>query len=61
MVNIMKQNNAVQANINEYVADTPDDIKDLPTKKIQPGSICIVVSTSQVYMLNGEKEWVELQ
>lgn len=57
MINIIKQNDNVSAYITEFVADTEDDIKDLPTKDIFPGSICIVVATSNVYMLNNNYEW----
>lgn len=40
----------------EYVADKESDIKNLPTH-VAPGSTCIVVESSSVYMLNNNKEW----
>lgn len=45
--------------INSYVADDETDIKDLPVD-VQPGSTCIVVNPTSVYMLNTKQEWVKL-
>ncbi len=59
MFSIMKQNGREAANVIEYVADTIDEISNLPTTSAV-GSTCIITSTSQVFMLNNEKEWVEL-
>lgn len=59
MINIRQQNDNIQTYVNEYVADTEADIKDLPTN-IYPGSVCIVIETSNVYMLNSEKKWKKL-
>ena len=42
-----------------YVADTPTDIAKLPVKDA-PGSTCFVISNSSVYMLNTQKQWVEI-
>lgn len=62
MFRIIKQNDDVQKNIKEFVADTEADVADLPTSsnEVDPGSTCIVVATSNVYMLNNQKEWVKL-
>ena len=62
MINIIKKNDNISAYVTEFVADTEDDIKDLPTdiSKVFPGSTCIVVATSDVYMLNNNQEWVKL-
>lgn len=40
------------------VADTEDEIATLPTH-YTPGSTCEVVSTSSVYKLNNQGEWVK--
>ncbi len=56
MFNIMKQNDRVSTYVTEYVADKESDIADLPTN-VYPGSVCIVVESSNVYMLNNDKEW----
>lgn len=45
--------------VNSYVADDETDIKDLPVD-VQPGSTCIVVNPTSVYMLNTKQEWVKL-
>ena len=62
MINVIKQNDNVSTYITEFVADTEDDIKDLPTdpSEVYPGSTCIVVATASVYMLNNKKEWIKL-
>ena len=62
MINVIKQNDNVSTYITEFVADTEDDIKDLPTSpnEVYPGSTCIVVATANVYMLNNKKEWIKL-
>lgn len=59
MINIMKQSNNTSAYVIEYVADEEADVAKLPTN-VAPGSICLVVATSQVFMLNNKKEWIEL-
>lgn len=43
----------------ELVADSDSDIISLPTT-FSPGSTCIVVASSNVYMLNNQKEWKPL-
>lgn len=39
----------------EYTVDTPDDIENLP-KDDPMGSYAFVISSSEVYMLNGSGE-----
>ena len=62
MINIIKQNDNISTYVTEFVADTEDDIKNLPTSitEVYPGSTCIVVATSNVYMLNNKMEWIKL-
>lgn len=45
--------------ITSYVADSASDVENLPTS-VAPGSTCIVVATSDVYMLNTQGAWVLL-
>ena len=45
--------------VSECVADTEKDIENLP-KNVAPGSTAICIATSEVYMLNGSREWVKL-
>ena len=56
MYNIISQNGDIQGYLTEYVADTESDIKDLPIN-ITPGSVCIVIETSNVYILGNDKIW----
>jgi hypothetical protein len=60
MFSIIKQNDNVSPYIIEYIADTPEDIKKLPTTIANPGSTCLVASDSSVYILNNKREWVKL-
>lgn len=59
MYRLYKQNDDIQAYVTEFVADTVEDVKDLPTT-VYPGSTCIVTENSSVYMLNASKQWVEI-
>lgn len=40
------------------VADTDDDIATLPTH-YTPGSTCQVVSSSNIYQLNNQGQWIK--
>lgn len=41
-----------------YLVDTPSEVANLPTKD-GVGSAAISVQDGKIYMLNGEKVWVE--
>jgi hypothetical protein len=43
----------------EYIVDTIDDMQNVPTK-CEVGSSCLVLEDSSVWVLNTEKEWVEI-
>jgi hypothetical protein len=62
MVNITSQNGDVGYNVTEVVLDTPNDLEILKTKQwnLAPGSSAFIISTSEVYMLNGSREWVKI-
>jgi hypothetical protein len=61
MIRIYRQNDDTLAYVKEFVADTDADIQNLPTDStVYPGSTCVVTSSSKVYMLSANKEWVEL-
>ena len=62
MVNITSQNGDVGYNVTEVVLDTPSDLEILKTEQwyLAPGSSAFVISTSEVYMLNGSREWVKI-
>lgn len=58
-VNMISTNGQVQYHVDEYVIDTPDDIKKLPLNAA-PGSAAICTSNGEVYMKNGSGEWVAI-
>lgn len=41
----------------ELVVDKEADVANVPVNTYLPGSTCIVIESSNVYMLNNEKEW----
>ena len=43
--------------VTELVADTDADVKDIQVDLYEPGTTCIVIENSSVYMLNTQKEW----
>lgn len=55
-----KQSNRNDYNLCEYIADTVDDVKDVPTTAAT-GSILFVIEGSIVYMLSNKKEWKEIE
>jgi len=59
MYKIYKNGDTTTAHVQEYVADTPADIAELPTD-MEPGSTCLVISNSAVYMLGNDKQWHEI-
>lgn len=42
-----------------YYADSASDVQNLPTdpEVINKGSVCLIISTGEVYMLNSSYEW----
>ena len=56
---VMKQNDKIQYNVVEYITDSAADISTLPTD-VGPGSTCLVTATSEVYVLNTNKQWVKM-
>lgn len=55
MLSMGSSSGNVVKNLNEYMCDSAEDVKDLSTD-VAPGSTAI----AQVFMLNNQKEWVEL-
>ena len=47
-------------NTKEYVCDTPEDLKNLPSGSMAMGSTAFIISTSELYMLNSEGEWIKV-
>ena len=59
MINLLAANGETAYNVNEYVIDSPDDIKNLP-KHCKMGSSALIISTGEVYIKNGLGEWVKI-
>lgn len=60
MINPLSVNGKPVAGIHEYLCDTAEDVKQLPTGAA-PGSTAYVVETGDVYILNGLKKWVKMK
>lgn len=63
MFNITKNRDATSSYVVEITADSASDIPNLPTaatSNIAAGSTCLVIATSEVYILNNQDEWVKL-
>lgn len=59
MFNIVKQGDKTTAYVTQYVADTAADIDSLPIN-CAPGSTCLIIETSEKYMLNNNYEWKKI-
>lgn len=59
MIKAIKVNDKQVYDYKEFVVDTLPEIAYLP-KNVSQGSICFVIETSGVYMLNGQGEWVQI-
>ena len=64
MYRVIANGEDVQQSVVEIVADTLADIEDLQTETAtayySPGSNCIVLEDSSVWMLGNDKVWHEL-
>lgn len=58
MYNIIANNGNVAYGIKEFACDTAEDLTQLPECPI--GSTAFIISTSEVYMINGNGEWVKI-
>ena len=58
-VTLYKNGDNTQSKVVELVADTVADIASLDTSYM-PGSTCVVISDSSVYMLGPDAIWHEL-
>ncbi|MBO7535756.1 MAG: hypothetical protein J6T34_01255 [Bacilli bacterium] len=55
-----QQDNDVVYGVNSYVADTVADLDAIEIAGDKPGSTCIVIEDSSVYMLDTNKVWQKL-
>lgn len=58
MINIIGQGDKATTYLMSYVADTEADITaEEPSDDIAIGSTCLVIETSNVYMLGSDRQW----
>ena len=60
MITIGSNGQNISYGIKHYNMDTPDDLKARNPKGEIMGTTCFIISTSKYYMVNGQKEWVEI-
>lgn len=56
---LIATNGQVQYNVDEFVVDSLDDFKSLPTRSAM-GSTALCLSDSNVYVKNSKQQWVLL-
>ena len=54
---LKQQSSRLDYNYKEYILDKERDLDEVPITGCSPGSVCCVIETSEVYMLNSNKEW----
>lgn len=56
---MITQIKAGQFDVNEYIFDNTNELTELPTN-CGAGSNALCIENKKVYMLNGEKTWIEI-
>lgn len=60
MINIHSNGNRTSYGIKHFVLDTIEDIKELDKNKLTPGSTIFIIASSKYYILNGKRQWIEI-
>lgn len=60
MINIHSTGGRVTYGIKHYDLDTIEDLKALNKNGLTPGSTIFIIASSKYYMLNGSKQWIEI-
>jgi hypothetical protein len=60
LINIHSNGNRTSYGIKHFVLDTIEDIKELDKNKLTPGSTIFIIASSKYYILNGKKQWIEI-
>ena len=47
--------------VKKFVIDSLNEIYEIDTSQLSPGSIVLDISSSKTYMLNNKKQWIEVQ
>lgn len=57
MAYLVKQGARVDYNYKEFYLDTVDELQDIDVDNCCPGSVAVIITTGEVYMLTNKKEW----
>lgn len=57
MYSIMNENGKPYNGYTEFIADSQDNINELPTD-VAIGSTCLIIDGRKIYILNNKREWV---
>lgn len=57
---LKQQSSRMDYSYREYILDKERDLDEVPITGCAPGSVCFVIETSEVYMLNSNKEWKKI-
>ena len=58
MYKITANDGEVAYGVKEFACDTVEDLKSLP--ECSMGSTAFIIADSEVYMMNGNEEWVKI-
>ena len=58
-ITLYKQDGEVLYGVKEFLLDSKEDLEKLTTD-IRSGSSALIISTGEIFMLNGEKQWVPI-
>ena len=47
--------------VKKFVIDSFNEIYDIDTSQLSPGSTAFDISSSKTYILNNKKQWIEVQ
>ena len=47
--------------VKKFVIDSFNEIYEIDTRQLSPGSTAFDISSSKTYMLNNKKQWIEVQ
>ena len=57
MAYLVKQGARVDYNYKEFYLDSAEELKDINVNDCCPGSVAVVITTGEVYLLTNKKEW----
>ena len=57
---LKQQASRLNYNQKEYTLDKEEDLDKVPVNGCAPGSVCFIIETSDVYMLDSNKEWKKI-